>query len=176
MPPAAPTVPLTDSASIDDLFSTLGVTYKLDDDSSSTLSPTEADRINRAIGVGTDWVRNRLASLYGINDLAQNWEVWHWATVKACYWLCIRRGQSPPAALAIEVENAEDVMKAVCSGSQILDIPLAWTNAPSFSNFRLDGRYHERQMRLQADLSDSTPVYHNQNRDTYSVINVEPSL
>lgn len=175
MAPAAPTYPLTDESSIEDLLSDLGLQYKLDDNSSGAVDPVE-DRTNRAVGVGTSWVMNRLGSRFDPVDMQNNWSCWHWATCKAIHWLCLRRMQVVPAVLTEEIERAEEEMKQIRNGELSLDIPMTSIMAPGVDNFRLDGRFWQRQLRIQKALSDKTPSLHQENRDLLSEIISEPNV
>jgi hypothetical protein len=173
MPPPAPTYPLTDADSIKDLLSDLGLQYKLDDNSSGSVDVAE-DRTDRAVGVGTSWVFNRLGGLYDPVSMQSNWSCWYWATLQAIHWLCMRRMQTPSSVLEEELKRCDEEMQMVRNGELTLDIPMRAILAPGVDNYRIDGRFWERQLRRQGALSDKTPVRHKVNRDVLSDILVEP--
>lgn len=93
------------------------------------------------------------------------------ATTLACYFLCRRRGNSPPAAIAEAykeaMENLDDIRLEL---KQLPGVALTYTPYPAFSNVHLVPGYIFRQIRVEAPISESTtPVGYVQAMDWRSL-------
>lgn len=177
MPPTTYANPFTDSESIKDLMSVVGVDQRLDDDADGTVDTDEAPRVLRACNVATARVLRYTQTLYDSEDLVNSWSVWHWATVIAAYWLCCRRNNPIPASLqALYDETIEDLTAVKLGLLPIEDIGYKTTLAPLWSNVRIDNNYSIRQLRVQRPISERSPVQFPQKTDTLAEVLVEPNI
>lgn len=158
MPPAALTTVYTSRADVEDLLSVIAVNLRVDDNASGIITSDEEARVTRSTYVGTAFVNRYCIQRYEEAQLATSWSVWHWATVRAAFWLCCRRGNPIPGSLAQLMKETVDELKEVAARRMPVDdlgdrniMQAAW------SNVRLDGRYSVRQLRFQRALSDRTP-------------------
>jgi hypothetical protein len=137
-----------------------------------------AQRLIKACQYGTTQVKLYCASRYDDADLLLNagehGSVNRWSTNLAARWLCTRRSQPVPKGLAELVKETLDELKWVRTGSlQIEDIGTRTAGWPFFSNVSLDIGYDYRKLRVEAPLSEATPVQYPQSVDWNSALWVE---
>ncbi len=177
MPPTNYANPFTDSDSIKDLLSVVGVDERLDDDADGTVDTDEEIRIHRACNVATARVLRYTQTLYDSEDLITSWSVWQWATVIAAYWVCSRRGNPVAASLqALYDETLEDLTAVKMGLLPIEDIGYKTSLAPVWSNVRVDSHYSIRQLRVERPISERSPSQFPQKTDWLSDVLVEPTI
>lgn len=154
----APSVLLTDQASIVGLLSEFGVTLAVDDDQSGAADSTEQGWITTAINVGSATVLRYCQPLYDGDDLKGSASVWEWATVLASVRLRRRRmNPLPEELLAYRDEVMADLRVVYAGEMKVEDIGERTTDAPGWSVQTLDPRYRGKQLRVQRRMSEQTP-------------------
>lgn len=177
MPPPTLSTLYTDQSSVEALLSVVGVQLRVDDDESGTISPTEQTWIDYSISFGTSFVNRYAAVHYDTSSLAGSWSVWNWATIAASRWLCTRRGNSIPAAIAGWWEETKTELEQVRDRTMYIDdAALRNTASPVWSVLRLDGRYIIPQLRVIRSLSEPTPAQFPQNYDGLDAAISEPPI
>lgn len=170
---ATPTIPAilyTDRASVRGLLSEQGVDLRLDDNDSGYVSADELSRLDECISLATARVNAIAVSIYEPVVLANNFVIWDWATILAAVCVCRRRNHGPDGYLKEEYERVQDELKALRTGEFVIsDLPIRDTTAPSVDNFRLDGNYHTRQLRVLPSISDPTQAKHQRFNDFISL-------
>lgn len=163
------------------LMSALGLLSRLDDDGSGVAEEDELARLRQAREYAT--ARVKLYCLLHYEDalLASSWLVNDWATTIACWWLCVRRGNTPTDALKELYEGADGKggvmgdLKAVREKKLVIpEIGLRHVDWPAWSNVTVDPRYRVRQIRTQRVLSEKTPTEYPQQVDLIAERTLEP--
>ena len=156
----------TDEAGIDALASSVGRINMVDDDDTGTVTSPEQNYIDFAINWATSRVNFYCLQRYADACLATNWMVYYWATVLACYWLSMHRGNPPKGSFDdLQNEVIED-MKLVHDGKYAVpglgEREVGW---PAWSNVRVDVLYPLRRIRVERPLSERTATTYNQVKD-----------
>lgn len=153
---------------VEGLLSVLGVQARADDDMAAPGSDTARMAASKlqARNYATARVKFYCQPRYRTEDLGTSWLANDWATALAAAWLCSRRGEDPPKALAELAKAAIDDMAEVRAGrAHVPDIGTANPDWPAWSNVTLDARYRVRQARVQRPISEPTPASYPQSPD-----------
>lgn len=134
-----------------------------------------AARLLKACQYGTTQVKLYCSSRYEDSDLQLNagehGSVNRWSSSLGARWLCSRRGNSPPKAVADLAAEALDELKLVKTGMiQIEDIGTRTAGWPFITNVTLDVGYDYRKLRVESPLSEGTPVQYPQAVDWNSAL------
>lgn len=79
------------------------------------------------------------------------------ATTLACYFLCRRRGNTPPAAVAEDYREALEYLDDIrLETKQLPNVEMTTTPYPAFSNVHLVPGYLYRQIRVEVPISEQT--------------------
>lgn len=126
-------------ADVQDVLSNQGVELRTDD-----CPPTEYGNAIARAGDKVDWHCFRR---YTPDNLALSPLVRDWAAVLAAYYLSCRRGNDPPAGIAILYEEAIANMTEVKKGlNEIPGIPARKSYVPVFSSMRATQRPFNRSV------------------------------
>lgn len=121
----------------------------------------DADVIDDARSRASDELLAMLYPLYAEADLATSALVSHWAVVMAAYYLCHTRGNSPPAAVAMEYEQLTRLPDGLIERVRLQKMVLPGlarrsVNVPAWSNLTIDRRYRREKIRVIA--ANSSPI------------------
>lgn len=126
----------------------------------------EAGTIEDVIWDATDIINMFCQSLYRPEDMVRSTWVNRRATDIACYLLEGRRGNIPTAAVSNWYKQALDWLEKVhMSLYEIPGIPIRATQAPAWSNVRIDQRYPLFRVRVERNISDKNPTPYAQSVD-----------
>lgn len=79
------------------------------------------------------------------------------ATTLACYFLCRRRGNTPPAAVGEDYREALEYLDDIrLETKQLPNVEMTTTPYPAFSNVHLVPGYLYRQIRVEVPISEQT--------------------
>jgi phage gp36-like protein len=133
-----------------------------------------ARRLLKACQYATAQVKLYCCSRYDDSQLALSVSVNRWACLLATYWLCTRRGQTPPKQVQEDRKDAMEEMKQVRVGMlQIEDIGTRTAAFPFISNFNIDPSYDVCRVRVEPTLSEPTPTQYGQFIDWNSALYLE---
>ena len=133
-----------------------------------------AQRLVKACQYATSQVKLYCCGRYDDSALAINWSANRWATALAAKWLCKRRAQGCPKAIAEDADEALDEMKAVQSGRLALeDIGTRTSGWPFISNTTVDVAYTVAKVRVEPQISEATPTLYPQYPDWSSILLLE---
>lgn len=162
MPPAAPEHLYTDETRVRTQLSAAGVRLALDDNRTKRVTADEQARLDQAVIDATETVNYYLASKYTPKRLAQSWWVWRRATVLAAYDLCTTRNNPPPESLLALAEQAQAELEAVQQGQGVVPgLPMRMTQAPTWSNVRIDQRRQFKVIRVERPTSSKSGLRQN---------------
>lgn len=117
--------------------------------------------------------------LYGATDLQTNANAAGWvndkATDIALYHLCARRGNPVPASIKEDYQQAMQELALVHDdNAHIPELAQRHTDAPTFSNIRVDPTFNYRKIRVERTLSDqTTPTGYTQTPDWRNLYSFE---
>lgn len=173
--PTALTVLYTSADEINDILSENAVELRLDDDDSESIDVDEQLRLTHILSKATAKCNLYLLERYAATQLADSWQVHHWASVIGARLLCLRRANPVPESLEAEYDEAIEEMSMVKANELSLgDIPQRENDQMAFSNTTVDQRYQTRRVRVQRPISDRSPTSIPQNRHWPSEFTVEP--
>ena len=133
-----------------------------------------AARLAKGCSYGTAEVKRRLCIKYQDSDLATSWSANRWATAEGALWVCRRRGNSPPASVKDEADEARRGMSDVQRGVTYLeDIGTRTPAWPWVSNITVDLRYTVAKARAEPVISEGTPTLYAQFVDWQSIFSLE---
>ena len=146
--PTVPSVLLTSEDEINRLFSTSGVSLRIDDLSAGDQTTFKNEIIYQA----TETIYTYLETLYELADLGNSYWVRQRATYIAAYLLSLRKGN--PGHFVRMYNEAIADLEAVQSGSlQVPSLYLKEDLSPSMSNLTVDNRYHLHKQRVHPSIS-----------------------
>ena len=150
--------PYTDESRIVSLLGQMGIDLRLDD------SVDAASDLSDAIDVGTMDLDYYLADRYAAADIAGSEWCMQQATFFAVRWLCVRRGNGPPAEFEKEMKRREDQCELI--RERKANVPrLAHSRRPGVvTNHKVDLRRWNNQVRT--DTTRSTGQAQGYNRPT----------
>ena len=158
MPVTPPNI-YTSREYVEAIMGVCGVNLRINDSETTVISAVEESYLNYAIYVASATVDMYLSNRYAPALMLTNMTVINWATIMAAYRVAIRRCGSAPASLQWEYEQTMDMLKQVQDGTlPISNIPSLSSPGASLSNVRLDPRFPFKQLRVEGQLSDSTPT------------------
>lgn len=133
-----------------------------------------AARLVKGCSYGTAECKRRLCIKYQDSDLATCWSVNRWATAEGALWVCRRRGNSPPASVKDEADEARKAMSDVQRGVTYLeDIGTRTPAWPWISNVTVDLRYTVAKVRSEPVISEESPTLYAQFVDWQSIFSLE---
>jgi phage gp36-like protein len=138
------------------LFSGDGVTAFSDHNADGVADTSVVDD---CIEQATEEINAYAMQRYSDTALSGSNLVTRWCTVLAVYFLCERRGNSPPASLQSEFERIMAKLQQIPSG--IFKLPGVATRSdfrPGFSNVTVDRRYQYSKVRVIQTASDNVPT------------------
>lgn len=147
------------------LFSTAGVTSFADhDNDGSADTGVTDDCINQATAEISDYG----AQWYLPANLATNTTINRWATVMACFFLCMRRGNDVPEGLKAEfdrITNQNDgfLIRLQRGKYKLSGVPMRGDLRPSMSNLQVDRRFIHSLPRVTTTASTDAPTKLRQN-------------
>lgn len=148
--PSALTHTYTDQDAIERLISEQGFNLRMDD----LIGSNRSDYMTSLVADATELVNANCAQFYNTSDLANSWWVNIRATWVACYFLSQRRGNVPPASLAVRYKEILAELEEVRLGLiQIPGIPTSANMAPAMSNLIVDDSFNVRKLRVHQDIS-----------------------
>lgn len=105
-------------------------------------------------------------SLYRPEDMVRSAWINRRATDIACYFLESRRGNIPSAIIAATYKQAIEWLELVHrSIYEVPGIPVRATQAPAWSNVRIDQRYPTFRVRVERNISDRSAAPYHQSVD-----------
>lgn len=143
----------TDEAGINALMSDTGKDTRVDDDDNDALSATEQGYIDQAIQWATAKCNFFLRTRYKAECLSTSQQVYLWATILACYYLSIHRGNPPPGSFDDAKKEAIEEMKSVHDRLYDLDIAERTSGMPIMSNMCYNLGASVKKLRVQRSLS-----------------------
>jgi len=159
MPPPALSILYTSQQDMEDFLSPLGVRVRADHDADGALSAAEQRAITYAVNGGTETILFYTYSRYDPAVLANSWSVNRWATYFACYQLCCERVDPIPETLITLIEDATTKLEQIQLGRHagLPGIPVRRTQAPVWSNVRVDPLYQFKCIRVEKGRSSKGP-------------------
>lgn len=143
-----------------------GVTGRLDDDDSGTVSAAEDLYLTAAINWATSKVNLYCLGFYEALDLSTSFIVNQWATVIACHWLSSRRGNPAPGSFKeLYEETIKDLERIKSAEYQIPDIGYRTAAWPWWSNIRVDHSNPVRKVRVERPISEKSAIPYRDSRD-----------
>jgi hypothetical protein len=137
----------------------------------SGVNLAQGQRLVKACSYGTSRVKLYCCPRYDDSALATCWTVNWAATTLGARWLCSRRGQSPPASIANEADEALNILEGVRLGQlQLEDIPTRTSPWPFISNVTVNVGYDYARVRVESPLSEATPTQYGQFIDWNSLL------
>jgi len=119
------------------------------------------------IGRGSAKIDQYCATMYTGPVLATSSWVTYEASIVSAYMYCMRRGNPPPAGIAIMYQEAMEDLKQVQKGFlQIPNLPRRKSAAPVMSNMRPTLRPHPHAV-VETQRSTGKPAGYHQNRDPW---------
>ena len=143
------------SDDLDRYLSSEGITAFADhDQDGSSDSGVVADCIDQATNEIDAYVFRR----YAAAEVDGNRLLKRWATVMACRFLTLRRGNMPPESLEMEFQRITDpdrgFLSQIAAGKYRLpDVQRKLGNEPTFSNLTVDRRYPQEKIRVKRKSS-----------------------
>lgn len=127
----------------------------------------DSDVIDDAINQATVEIDGYAQQWYSAAGMAASTLVNRWATVLACYFLSINRGNPPPDALAQEFERIMALLERVLAGTYKLPgVGMRSDMRPSMSNLTVDRRYIKSKLRVEKIISSEGSTTLRQNLST----------
>jgi phage gp36-like protein len=155
----------TSLAEMESIWSTLGITLRLDDDDDGANDAAETALLDEVIADASDVCREYLQEIYEEDELSANrWVKRHCSWI-ACHLLSRRRGN--PGQFTEEYDRAIEKFNLVRRGR--LFVPGAAPRGnlgPRMANQIVDLRYFRKKLRTQTQTSVS-PHYNDQDEDAY---------
>lgn len=147
---------LTTHAEMERCFSSYGVTAFADHFKSGIRDDLVVDDCaNQA----TAEVFNYATQRYSQTGLATHQTARSWATMLACYFLTIRRGNGPPDSFQLEFNRIMELMKLIPSGAyQLYGLAGRGDNRPTWSNLKVDRRHRHSTIRVTTPNSSDAPT------------------
>lgn len=124
-------------------------------------------------GVSTDWHDQAGQEIdaycvtrgYDVNGLQSSSLINRWATILACYYGSMQRGNPPPEAIDAQATEIFRKLELIGQGKyQLPGIPLASDMRPSMSNVKIDRRFVQQKVRVQQNISTDAPTDLSQNQ------------
>lgn len=145
---------------MDRYLSVTGVAAYLDNDADGVVDDNLADD---CIDQASAEIDMAVLRRYVEADVASDRNLNRWATVMACRFACLRRGNAPPESLEIEFQRITDPESGFLSrlkdGRDMLPgVPLRNRNVPAFANLTVDRRYTREQVRVTMANSNGDPT------------------
>lgn len=129
----------TTQAEIEGLFSTVGVTERLDDNDNGAIAAGELAYLDQLITYATNRLNSYLLQYHSDADMSDNDWCREKATVIACYLLSRRRGNA--AQFETEYNEIMSYLKGYANYvGQIPFLPLRHEKGPALSNLVVDDR------------------------------------
>lgn len=138
---------LTSAAEMDRLFSAVGVDLRTDDG-------TEATIVEEIIDWASETIASYTLSHYDTAVLATSAWVHRRATILACYYLSMRRG-NPPQFVAEYKRILEELELVQNNKLLIPDATVRAADIPTVSSYRVDDRYISTKQRVVRSQSTS---------------------
>lgn len=133
-----------------------------------------AQRLVKACKYATAQVKLYCSPRYQDSDLVNSWSVNRWATTLAARWVCRRRAQGAPKAIEADAAEVLEELKGVRFGYlNIEDIGTREPGWPFLSNVTVDVSYDVAKIRVEAPLSEPSPVQYGQFVDWNSLLLIE---
>ena len=147
-------------ADIDEILSANGVTARLDDDASGTISAAEELRRDNAQVLASETLDYYLYSRYAPNRLAESNLVNLWAAYYAAWHVCQARGNPVPKSISDYIlDFIEPKLEDISAGRKFLPgVPLRRTQAPTWDNIRANPRYSFKVLRVERKTSSKEPT------------------
>ncbi len=137
----------TSREEIEDIWSTLGVDLRLDDDDDGTVSTIEETYLERCMEEATDEINGYLAGTYEVSVMVDVRRIRRFASYLASEILSRRRGN--PGVFCDDAESIRETLEALRDGQQILpDVPKRDQMLPMVSNYTIDRRHVGEKLRV----------------------------
>lgn len=154
---AAPSILYCSQTDVETLLAVDGLSLRLDDDQTGTLSATETAYLTRIIGWVTARLNMYLLGRYDAANLETSFAVNEFAAIMVAQRVSRRRGN--PAAKAIQelYEEVIEMLEQIKAGSLGLeDVAERTSGAPFWDNIR-HTRHTLRRTRVERPISEKTP-------------------
>lgn len=163
--PSYPTVWYCDPGDIQRRLSTANVKLHIEDFGKSSMSG-ESDAVSDCIWDATEIINYYCQVLYRPEDLVKSTWINRRATDIAVYILVSRRGNIQSGSLAEAYKQTIMWLEAIHSSRyEVPGIPIRATQAPVWSNVRIDQRYSTYRVRVERTISQRSPARHSQSVD-----------
>jgi len=160
----------SDRTGVEIVMGQCGVDSRLNDSETTVISAAEEQTLTTLIYYCSQEIDMFLLNRYPASQLTTSYLVYMWCSVMVAYRLGMRRCGSVPQALQWEYEQTMEKLRQIQIGQ--MDIGgLQKLSGPGaiWSNVRLDGRFREKQMRVEPNISNSTPTPYPQHKDLVDV-------
>jgi phage gp36-like protein len=147
---------LTSHDEMERCFSSYGVTAFSDHNRSGVKDDDVVDDCaNQAHSEFCDYATAR----YSVAALTTHQTARRWATLMACYFLSIRRGNAAPDGLQIEFTRITEKLPQIATGEYKLNgLALRGDLRPTFSNVQVDRRHRHSTIRVTQPNSSNAPT------------------
>lgn len=147
-------------ADVKRLFSSAGVDAYADHDGDSS---ADTDVVEDCINQATEEIDAYARQRYTQSGLSGSTLINRWCTTLAVYFLCMRRGNTIPDAIATETERILDPDKGLLSrlaagNYHLPGVAMRADMRPSWSNLRIDRRYPRSKTRVTRTNSSDSPT------------------
>ncbi len=151
-------VMLTDRTAMERLFSAAGVQAFSDH---NELGESDDDVIDDAIIAASEDIMQAIWNRYSAAGIQTSRLIHRWATLLACYHLCITRGNDFPASWSNELERMWAELEKIANGKSLHGVPLRGDLRPTWSNLQVDRRFPRSKVRVVRQTT--APVASTQN-------------
>ncbi len=163
--PTRPNVYYCDPGDIQRRLSTEGTELHLKDFGPGSLAG-ESGAIEDCIWDASEIINSFVTHLYRPEDLVTSAYINRRCTDMAVYYLMTRRGNSAPGSIQRRYEECLDWLQKIHDQKlEIPMLPVRHTQAPAFSNVRIDMRYPTHRVRVERSISEKTPTMYPQSVD-----------
>lgn len=167
--PSRNTVYYCDPGDLQRRISTEGVKLRLEDFGEGSLSG-ESGAIEDAIWDATELINSFCYSLYRPEDLKTSIYINRRCVDLVIWYLYTRRGNIPTGSIQQRYQETLKWLEEIHTQKlEIPGVPVRWTQAPAWSNIRIDQRYPTFRIRVERSVSDKfAPTPYQQSVDWQS--------
>jgi len=142
---------------IESVFSSAGITWRLDDDRTGTLSSAENSYGEDVIDEATDWILMYVQYYYTEADLVSNSWIRRQASIYACHLLSQRRGN--PAQFEDAIAKLTKVLDEIRWGKlKVPALPYSENYGPTVSTQVVDRRFQVAKLKVLPTISAGDDV------------------
>ena len=163
--PATPTVYYCDPGDVQRRLSILGIQHATEDYGPANMAG-EGGVIEDCIWDATEIINYYCQVLYRPEDLVRSTWINRRATDIAVYILASRRGNIQSASLSAAYKQALEWLDKIHNSQfEVPGTPIRATQAPAWSNVRIDQRYPTFRVRVERSISQKAPTPYSQSPD-----------